>query len=68
MYAIIKNNLRAIEFLHKEKILICVIPGPSEPSLEEMNYILEPFITEVTSLYQGGSYIITLFLILSNYS
>ena len=53
MYATIINNPRAIRFLCEETILICVVPGPREPSLEQLNYILEPFVQDVHILYGG---------------
>ncbi|KIJ28204.1 hypothetical protein M422DRAFT_90591, partial [Sphaerobolus stellatus SS14] len=53
MYVTIKNNPPALQYLMEETILICVIPGPHEPSLEQLNYILEPFVEGVQLLYQG---------------
>ena len=53
MYATIKNNPHAIEFLREETILVIVLPGPTEPSLEEINHVLEPFTEEIRILYQG---------------
>lgn len=40
-------------FLREETILVCVVPGPHEPSLEQLNYVLEPFVREVHILYGG---------------
>ncbi|KAF8511756.1 hypothetical protein JB92DRAFT_3117700 [Gautieria morchelliformis] len=55
MYATIINNPRAVRFLEEETILVCVIPGPHEPSLEQINHIIEPFIRDVNTLYGGKS-------------
>lgn len=53
IYATICNNPRSKRFLREETILLAVIPGPEEPSLEHMNYVLEPFIAEAHRMYQG---------------
>ncbi|QRV77507.1 Transposase family tnp2 [Ceratobasidium sp. AG-Ba] len=34
-------------------ILACVIPGPGEPSLEELNQVLDPLVEELQTLYDG---------------
>ncbi|KAG1717310.1 hypothetical protein EDB19DRAFT_1840448 [Suillus lakei] len=49
-YAVICNNPRSIRYLPEETILIMVMPGPNEPSLEEMNYLLEPFVESMLCL------------------
>ncbi|KAF8513519.1 hypothetical protein JB92DRAFT_2556387, partial [Gautieria morchelliformis] len=51
MYSTVINNPRAVRFLGEETFLICVIPGPHEPSLEQINHVFEPFIREVNTLY-----------------
>ncbi|KAI0351281.1 hypothetical protein OH77DRAFT_1567406 [Trametes cingulata] len=53
IYATICNNPRTKRFLREETILCAVIPGPEEPSLEQMNSILEPFVTEACRMYHG---------------
>jgi hypothetical protein len=35
------NNPRHIHFIHEETILLMAIPGPIEPSLDQMNKIME---------------------------
>ena len=30
-----------------------VIPGPNEPSLEQMNYLLQPFVDSMLQLEEG---------------
>jgi len=49
----IKNNPPAIVNLIEEIILICVIPGPNKPSLEKLNSVLKPLISEIQGLYEG---------------
>lgn len=56
MYATILNNPTEKRFLREETILVCVIPGPTEPSLEQLNSIIEPFVEEMMLLKNGMSY------------
>lgn len=58
IYATICNNPRAVRFLREETILVCIIPGPSEPSLEQLNYILEPLTEDISRLYSGMIYLV----------
>ncbi|KAH9855660.1 hypothetical protein C2E23DRAFT_693171, partial [Lenzites betulinus] len=53
IYATICNNPRARRFLREETVLLAIIPGPEEPSLEQMNYVLEPFVAEAHRMYKG---------------
>lgn len=53
IYCTICNNPRAKRFLREETILLAVIPGPNEPSLEQLNSILEIFVLEARQLYSG---------------
>ncbi len=53
VYATICNNPRAKRFLLEETILVAIIPGPDEPSLEQLNSVLEPFVLEARELYSG---------------
>lgn len=55
MYLTICNNPRAKRFLREETILVAVIPGPREPSLEELNEVLEPMVRAIKTLYSGTS-------------
>lgn len=57
-YAVICNNPRSIRYLPEETILVMVLPGPDEPSLEEMNYLLEPFVESMLRLEKGKLLII----------
>lgn len=34
-------------------MLYCVIPGPQEPTLEQLNEIMEPLVEELQELYKG---------------
>ncbi|KAG1855341.1 hypothetical protein DFJ58DRAFT_880847 [Suillus subalutaceus] len=52
-YAVICNNPRSIHYLPEETILVMVMPGPDELSLEEMNYLLEPFVESMLRLEKG---------------
>ncbi|KAH7917473.1 hypothetical protein BV22DRAFT_1026280 [Leucogyrophana mollusca] len=52
-YAVICNNPRTIRYLAEETILIMVIPGPHEPSLEQMNHLLNPFVESILRLSKG---------------
>ncbi|TFK78213.1 hypothetical protein K466DRAFT_507641, partial [Polyporus arcularius HHB13444] len=50
------NNLdRSVRYLQRNVHLITVIPGPTEPSLEQLNHILEPIVVEMKTLYAGVS-------------
>ncbi|KAJ3014376.1 hypothetical protein NUW54_g1323 [Trametes sanguinea] len=53
IYCTLCNNPRAKRFLREETILLAVIPGPEEPSLEQLNAILEVFVLEARHLYDG---------------
>ena len=53
LYVTICNNPRTKRFRREETILTCVIPGPSEPSLEQLNNVLIPFVQEVLRLEEG---------------
>ncbi|KAH9834853.1 uncharacterized protein C8Q71DRAFT_710648 [Rhodofomes roseus] len=53
VYVTICNNPRHKRFLREESILVSGIPGPHEPSLEQLNHILEPFVQDVKELEDG---------------
>ncbi|KAH9839027.1 uncharacterized protein C8Q71DRAFT_893893 [Rhodofomes roseus] len=53
IYVTICNNPRHIRFLRLETILVCTLPGPHEPSLEQLNHVLEPLVEEVIELGNG---------------
>ncbi|KAI0740484.1 hypothetical protein C8Q76DRAFT_607829, partial [Earliella scabrosa] len=54
IYLTVDNNPRSKRFLREETFLLTIIPGPDEPSLEQLNYILELFIPDFQELYQGS--------------
>ncbi|KAI9065736.1 hypothetical protein FKP32DRAFT_1610486 [Trametes sanguinea] len=55
IYCTVCNNPRSKRFLREETILLAVIPGPEEPSLEQLNSVLEIFVLEAQRLYQAGA-------------
>ncbi|KIP04677.1 hypothetical protein PHLGIDRAFT_120505 [Phlebiopsis gigantea 11061_1 CR5-6] len=50
IYITILNNPRERRFRREETILVCMIPGPNEPSKEELNFVLEPLAQELLKL------------------
>ena len=56
MYVTILNNPLGKRFLREETILVCVIPGPKEPSLEQLNSVIEPFVDEMIELNCGACF------------
>lgn len=53
VYITILNNPLSKRFRREETILACVIPGPTEPSLEQLNQVLEPMIQDIKTLEYG---------------
>ena len=53
IYLTVDNNPRSKRFLREETFLLAIIPGPDEPSLEQLNYILNLFIPDFKELYNG---------------
>jgi hypothetical protein len=49
------NNPRSIQFIREETMLIMAMPGPFEPSLEQMNELLHPVVASMKKLYNGES-------------
>ncbi|TBU28855.1 hypothetical protein BD311DRAFT_838001 [Dichomitus squalens] len=48
------NNLhRSVRYLQRNVHLLLVIPGPHEPSLEQLNHMLEPGVQELKIIYSG---------------
>ncbi|KAG2078296.1 hypothetical protein BDR04DRAFT_996086, partial [Suillus decipiens] len=54
-YTVICNNPREIRYLAEETILM-IIPGPDEPSLEQMNHLIEPFVESMLWLEKGQTF------------
>jgi hypothetical protein len=55
-YAVICNNPRSIRYLPDETILVMVIPGPDEPSLKQMNHLLQLFVESMLQLENGEDF------------
>ncbi|KAJ3002591.1 hypothetical protein NUW54_g5766 [Trametes sanguinea] len=53
IYLTVCNNPRSKRFLREETFLLATIPGPDEPSLEQLNHILQIFIPDLLELYEG---------------
>lgn len=56
IYLSIVNNPRAIRFLSEETILFSALPGPHEPTVEQLNNVLEILVEKVLRLYRGTSF------------
>jgi hypothetical protein len=57
LYLSLCNNPRQIQFIHEETVLLTDIPGPIEPSLEEMNNIMDLVADNFLELGKGRYYI-----------
>ena len=53
LYLTVCNNPRNIRFIHEETLLIMGIPGPVEPSLDQMNNVMEPIVEDFLDLGKG---------------
>ncbi|KAJ7073659.1 hypothetical protein C8F01DRAFT_1271383 [Mycena amicta] len=53
LYGTISNNPRAIRHLREETILFALFPGPSEPTEEQFNNIMEFIVEQIKPLYDG---------------
>lgn len=56
VYVSLNNLDRRVRFLQHNVHLTTVIPGPKEPSLEQLNFVLEPLMGELQQLYGGTFY------------
>ncbi|KAJ7756554.1 hypothetical protein B0H16DRAFT_1538396 [Mycena metata] len=54
LYMSLCNNPRDIQFIREETFLVIAIPGPSEPSLEQLNHVLVSFTNSMKRLYNGA--------------
>lgn len=61
IYLSFLNLHRSLRYRPENTILACVIPGPGEPHLEQLNEILDPLIDEFKTLYAS------MYLIYSKY-
>jgi hypothetical protein len=57
VYVCFLNLHRSVRYRPENTILACMIPGPGEPSLEELNSVLDPLVEEFQVLY-AGEYIV----------
>ena len=55
IYLAVSNNPRSKRYLREETFLLAILPGPTEPSLEELNHVFDVFIPELKELYHGLS-------------
>lgn len=53
VYLVYLDLDRSVRYLQRNVLLVMNIAGPKEPSLEEMNHLLEPFVKEVNILRCG---------------
>ena len=53
VYLTIANNPRGKRNRPEETMLVVVIAGPSEPTQEQLNRILEPMVNDLRKLYMG---------------
>ncbi|CDO77902.1 hypothetical protein BN946_scf184624.g1 [Trametes cinnabarina] len=53
VYVTIVNNPRGIRFSREDTFLYCLIPGPHEPSFEQINELLKPFVDDMLELGNG---------------
>lgn len=60
IYITVINNPETIRFLPSEMHLAIVLPGPEEPTLEQLNEVIAPLIDEFIRLYEGIPIIIVL--------
>lgn len=57
IYLTIQNLHRSARFLPANVILACLIPGPKEPPLEELNLVLQPIVNKLKEIYAGKLWI-----------
>ncbi|EIW56103.1 uncharacterized protein TRAVEDRAFT_39125 [Trametes versicolor FP-101664 SS1] len=53
VYITVCNNPCSVRFRREETLLYCVLPGPLEPTTEQLNRLLAPLLTELQKLYNG---------------
>lgn len=63
IYGVFNDLHRSVRYL-PHNVWACTIPGPKEPSLEQLNHILQPLKDEMMQLYIGmiqfGTHICTI--------
>lgn len=55
LYLTLCNNPRSIRFLREETELIMAIPGPNEPKLDQMNKLMDIFVSHLLEAGKGTS-------------
>jgi hypothetical protein len=55
LYIAINDLMRGVRYLQRNIICYTVLPGPNEPSLEQLNHVLEPLSVEIIALQHGIS-------------
>jgi len=55
MYLTLCNNPRGIRFLREETTLVTLLPGPHEPTLDQLNKVMVLFVRNMKKLYDGKS-------------
>ncbi len=53
IYLVINNLPRTERYKQHNMILVGLMPGPSEPSISEVNHFLRPMVDELIELYDG---------------
>ena len=53
IYVMLANNSRSLRFLPAEMFLVAVLPGPDEPTTEQLNKVIAPLVDELLRLYKG---------------
>jgi hypothetical protein len=53
VYLTIANNPSSIRLLPTEMILVFVIPGPKEPTTEQLNEVIQPLVDDLHRMYHG---------------
>lgn len=47
------NLPREVRFLREETFLLATIPGPKEPSVDQINHVIEPIVRDLLALEEG---------------
>ncbi|VDC05126.1 unnamed protein product [Peniophora sp. CBMAI 1063] len=53
IYVMLANNSGALRFLPAEMFLVAILPGPDEPTTEQLNKVIQPLVDELLRLYNG---------------
>ncbi|TFK61693.1 hypothetical protein BDN72DRAFT_777946, partial [Pluteus cervinus] len=58
VYLTLCNNPRGLRYLREETALVLVIPGPDEPSLEQLNECIKFIVRGMRKLYSGEKFFV----------